>query len=487
MADQYVEDRRRKLEAIRELGIDPYGRRLDEIESNAALRARAEAADIEPGQMADHERGRATGRIMLLRNMGKLCFMTVRDSTGDLQFGLSKKALGADAWELVKQLDLGDLVAADGVLGRTKMGEITLWVDELRLQCKSLRPLPEKWHGLQDVEARYRQRYVDLFANPPVMAVFKQRSAIIEAVRQHLLGKDFLEVETPTLQPIYGGAAARPFTTHHNTLDIDLFMRISPELYLKRLMVGGIERVFELSRNFRNEGIDTQHNPEFTLLEIYQAYGDYHSMMALTEGMYAAAVEAIGGGTKRPFGDVELDFTPPWPRKSYCGLVEQAVGADIHDIDAVRARAAKEGINHQNMADDLVINALFEALVEPTLVQPTFVMDYPASLCPLTRRHPEDDRIALRFEAFAAGGMELGNAYTELNDPDIQRATLGEQVKGEGDETMRVMDEDFLRALEHGMPPAGGLGIGIDRMVMLLTNSQSIRDVILFPLQRPRA
>jgi len=485
MSDQYVDQRRRKLQGLRDLGIDPYGARFGQVLPNQYVRNKVERLRLEPGQSSDADRARAAGRIVLLRDMGRLCFVTIRDSSGDLQLGISKKAIGSDAWKAIKLLDLGDLIGAEGRLGRTKTGEITLWVDAFEVLCKALRPLPEKWHGLQDVELRYRQRYVDLFANPDVMSVFQQRILIIETVRQWLRERNFVEVETPTLQPIYGGAAARPFTTHHNTLDIDLFLRISPELYLKRLMVGGMERVFEISRNFRNEGIDTEHNPEFTMLEAYQAYGDYHDMMDLAEGVTVAAIDRLGGGYQRPFGTKTIDFAPPWRRATFAELFATHVGVDMFDHAAVRRAADQQHIDHADMADDLVVQALFDRHVEPNLVNPTFVLDFPTSLCPLTRRHPDDPRLALRFELYVSG-VELANAYTELNDPDVQRQTLSQQLRGEGDETMRVMDEDFLRALEYGMPPAGGIGIGIDRLVMLLTNSTSIRDVILFPLQRPK-
>jgi len=352
--------------------------------------------------------------------------------------------------------------------------------------CKALRQPPEKWHGLADVEARYRQRYVDLFSNPASMRVFRDRLTILGSIRQTLADAGFVEVETPTLQPIYGGAAARPFTTHHHTLDIDLYLRISPELYLKRLLVGGMERVFEISRNFRNEGISTRHNPEFTMLECYQAYGDYHDMMELLESMVISAIDRLGGGYRRPFGEMTIDFTPPWSRVRYADLFTEHVGCDMLDADAVRAAAGRHGIATEQKHPQVVVNELFEACAADTLIDPTFVLDYPAEICPLTRRCPDNPALALRFEAFASGGMELGNAYTELNDPDVQRRTLSAQLSGEGDETMRVMDEDFLTALEYGMPPAGGMGVGIDRLVMVLTNRTSIRDVILFPLQRPK-
>jgi lysyl-tRNA synthetase class 2 len=484
MTDQYFEDRKARMQAIASLGHDPYGARFPDVQANADIRCRVEAATIEPGQTVETETARAAGRIALRRVMGKLAFITLRDSTGDLQIGISKSAVEDAGWALLEQVDLGDIIGIDGVLGRTKTGEVTVWARKLTMLCKSLHPPPEKWHGLQDVDVRYRRRYLDLLSNPEVMQAFKARSRIIDAVRGYLSSLGFLEVETPMLQPIYGGAAARPFTTHHNTLDLDLFLRISPELYLKRLLVGGMERVFEINRNFRNEGISTKHNPEFTMMECYQAYGDLSDMMNVVEGVVSSCIKATGGEFKRKFREYDLDFTPPWQRKTYSELLREHAGVDVADGAGLRRKAGELGMEVRDNDDAVVANKIFEATVEQHLIQPMFVTEYPAALCPLTRRKPGDPSLALRFEAFAAS-MELGNAYTELNDPMIQRETLTSQVKGEGAETMRILDEDFLLSLEYGMPPAGGLGMGIDRMVMLLTNSESIRDVILFPLQRP--
>jgi lysyl-tRNA synthetase class 2 len=484
MTDQYYEDRRKKLLQLVELGQEPYGNRFGGVTANAAIRGRVEELGLQAGQADEKATVRAAGRIMLRRAMGKLAFLTLRDSSGDLQIGVSLARVGETAWDLVKLLDLGDIIGIDGHLGRTKTNEVTIWATGLTVLCKALQTPPEKWHGLQDVDARYRQRYLDLFSNPEVMRTFLARSRIIEAIRGHMHGLGFVEVETPVLQPIYGGAAARPFTTHHNTLDMDLFLRISPELYLKRLLVGGMERVFEIARNFRNEGISPRHNPEFTMMECYQTYGDLGDMMNVVEGIIAAGIKAVGGELWRRFGEYDLDFTPPWPRRTYRELLREHAGVDMGDVAAVRQKAASLGIEGGRMDDAIVVNKLFEATVEGNLVQPQFVTEYPAAICPLTRRKKDDPTTALRFEAFVAG-MEIGNAYTELNDPAVQRETLSAQVKGEGDETMRVMDDDFVAALEYGMPPAGGLGVGIDRVIMLLTNSPSIRDVILFPLQRP--
>jgi lysyl-tRNA synthetase class 2 len=548
MSDQ-VHDRKAKLDGVRALGIDPYGTRFTGVVSNADLRARIEQLGLQPGQTSDSATTRAAGRMVLYRDMGRLNFATIRDWTGDLQLGLSKN-LVTHGWELLKLLDLGDIIGADGQLGRTKSGEPTLWVTTLTLLSKCLHPPPEKWHGLTDVETRYRRRYVDLLANPESQRLFILRARIIDYIRGVLRRRGYIEVDTPVLQPIYGGAAARPFTTHHNTLDMDLYLRISPELYLKRCLVGGLERVYEFARCFRNEGISPRHNPEFTMLELYQAYGDYHDMMEITEEIIAGAARDVIGtyriamkragdegtrgirdqgtegpseqgtrgtrdqgaedrkaeiieqgrgqqpirGSHSPIPDPRspspgvIDFTPPWLRLKYADLFREHVGMAIGDIAALRERAAALfarkliTLDPARADDAIVISALFEHYVEHKLVNPTFVIDYPAPLCPLTKRCPDDPELALRFEIFIKG-MELGNAYSELNDPAVQRSTFSAQLRGEG-ETMAVMDEDFVEALEYAMPPAGGLGIGIDRLVMLLTGSASIRDVLLFPLQR---
>lgn len=527
--ERLYEQRVKKRDAVAALGVEPYGGRFDAVRSSEAIRREAEPLQIQPGARSDVS-ARIAGRIGLLRVMGKLAFLTIRDASGTLQLGVSQAEVG-EQWALVKEIDLGDILGADGVVGRTKTGELTLWCHKLTLLCKSLQPPPEKWHGLTDVDLRYRRRYVDLFANPDVREIFGYRSAIIQAIRKCLTDHHYCEVETPVLQPMYGGAAARPFTTHHNTLDMTLYLRISPELYLKRLLVGGMERVFEISRNFRNEGISTKHNPEFTMIELYEAYADYEVMMERTEQMVAAAFEVSTKrlvpkrleefkGLRERFQKADqegapypkeidwieayqkaadgiaagrlttvyhgkfIDLTPPWPRRKYADLLREYAGVAMDDLEAVRKKAQQLGLEPGKKDHAVIVNEVFEATVEHHLIQPTFVYDYPAAICPLTRRHPKDPSIALRFEAFVAG-MELGNAYSELNDPQVQRANFEQTVAGEGDETMAVMDADFVLALEYGMPPAGGLGVGIDRLVMLLTDSHSIRDVILFPLQRP--
>ncbi len=480
MLEKIHQDRLSKLERIRQLGIDPYGGRYDTAEAVAGIVARFKEGD-------DSQQADAAGRLILMRPMGKLIFAHLRDETGSIQICLRRNTLSDTAWALGRLLDLGDIVGVAGLLAKTKTGEITIFADRLTLLCKSVLPMPEKWHGLADVETRYRQRYLDLMSNPEAMAVAKKRIAIAEHFRTVLKGRGFVEVETPMMQALYGGAAARPFVTHHNALDVDLYLRISPELYLKRLMVGGMEKVFEFARVFRNEGIDSSHSPEYTLLELYQAYADYEVMMEITEELIATAAENVCGSAKLAFGEVQIDYGRPWRRASYDELLTEHAGVSMRDAQAVRSKARQLGIEEANKADAVIIEEVFKATVEPHLIQPTFVKDYPADLCPLTRRMADDPAVALRFEPYVAA-MELGNAYTELNDPAVQEANFSQQLAGEAEgETMRVMDEDFVTALRHGMPPAGGLGIGIDRVVMLLANRTSIRDVILFPMLRPPA
>jgi len=477
MLEKVQADRLAKLRKTRELGIDPYGLRYDTAEAIGGVLARFE--EDKEGQSAD-----AAGRLVLLRDMGKMIFAHIRDQGAQMQIALRKGALDERSWKLAKLLDLGDIVAVAGPLSRTRTGEITIWAERLTLLCKSLNPMPEKFHGLQDVETRYRRRYLDLMTNPGAMANFKKRIAIIDHMRSALKGKGFWEVETPMMQSLYGGAAARPFVTHHNTLDTDLYMRISPELYLKRLLVGGMEKVFEINRNFRNEGLDTRHNPEFTMMELYQAYGDYEVMMDITEELISTAAGEVCGSVRLPYGDVEIDYSRPWRRATYADLLAEHAQVAMADAEGVRAKARELGMEESDKDDAVVINELFDQTVERNLVQPTFVKDYPADLCPLTRRKAGDASVAERFELFVAG-MEIANAYTELNDPAVQEENFARQLKGEGDgQTMRVMDDDFITALRHGMPPAGGLGVGIDRVVMLLTDTPSIRDVILFPVLR---
>jgi lysyl-tRNA synthetase class 2 len=472
---RFERQRQEKLSRIKELGAEPYGNRYEGAEP---------AEQIRRGFKDDGSKQQANcaGRIVLLRDIGKLIFITLRDRSGTIQVGLSIKLL-AEQWQLAKLLDLGDIIGAAGQLGKTKTGEITIWAEKIVLLSKCLLPPPEKFHGLADIDQRYRQRYVDLWANPEVMERFKKRSAVITTIREFLTSGGFMEVETPMMQTIAGGAAAKPFITHHNSLDMDLFLRISPELFLKRLLVGGMEKVFEINRNFRNEGLSRQHNPEFTMIEIYQAYADYGVMMDLTEEIISLCLEKHGGGKQVQFGELTIDFTRPWRRAKYADLLKEHAGCDIDDIKAVRAKARQIELDEADMDDAVVVNEVFEATVEQNLVAPTFVIDYPAALCPLARRKKDNPKFAARFELFVAR-MELANAYTELNDPAVQYENFLTQLRGQ-EESLTKMDGDYITALKYGMPPAGGLGIGIDRLIMVLTGAESIRDVVLFPLLRP--
>ncbi len=523
------QQRRDKRAAVEALGFHPYGSREDGLVRLAAAALLYDPEADEAFQWSDNARRTAkkdnpdtpddalppitdarprvtvAGRVVLHRDGGKLIWMNLRDDTREsFQIAISKADCDEAGFALAKETDLGDLIVAEGPLMKTKKGEITLWATTLRPAAKCLVPPPEKWAGLSDIEQRYRQRYIDLWASPETMQVFQLRARIVAAVRKHLEGEGFLEVETPMLQVQAGGAAARPFVTHMNALDIDLYMRIAPELYLKRLLVGGLPRVFEVNRNFRNEGLDKQHNPEFTMVELYEAYGDYHSVMQVTEGIVRAAArlacEARAGeegldpqALRVPWGDTVIDFGAPFHRVTYAELFEKALGFSMHDTDRVRAEAQKRGLKLANeqgerFDDVFLVNELFEEYAETTLDpgKPTWIMDYPAALSPLTRPRRDDPTVAERADLFI-GGMEIGPHYTELNDPDIQAQKFREQLSGVDDEesTFRTYDADFVHALKVGMPPAGGMGLGIDRLTMLLTNQRTIRDVILFPMMRP--
>lgn len=481
-----VESRLEKLRRIEALGVDPWGGRFDHhIPIAEVLKRPCVTFDENP-----NEQVRVAGRITLRRDQGKLHWLQLRDQTGDVQIMISQRNIDELGWNLAQLLDLGDLIGVDGTFGKTRKGEPTIRAEKLTFLAKSLEPHPEKYHGMQDIEYRLRHRYLDLVYTPETLQRTKQRIVILRTIRRFLDDRGFHEVETPTLHAIAGGAAARPFITHHNALDIDLFLRIALELHLKRLLVGGLERVYELGRVFRNEGISLKHNPEFTMLELYQAYGDYHTMMDLTEGLILACIEAIGGGLQRPWGEKMVDFTPPWQRAKYADLFREHVGCDMTDRAAVLQTAARFQIASRSETGvtkehDVLVHELFEHAVEEHLHGPIFVIDYPAALCPLTKRKRDNPEIAERFELYIHG-MELANAYTELNDPITQEAAFRRQLAGlSEEESMAKMDDDFIRALRHAMPSAGGLGIGIDRLVMLLTNTQTIRDVILFPLLRP--
>lgn len=485
--------RRDKLRRIQELGFDPWGGRFDNYQAIGQIRARENEIVAEPN--TDPARPpelhgpkvRAAGRIVLQRKTGKLVFLNIHDWTGQIQLFIGQKQVGETNWELTQNFDLGDLIGVEGELKRTKTGELTVFAENLFFLTKSLETPPDKHKGLQDPELRQRMRYLDLIHTDGVLERFLRRTKIVQSIRNTLAAEGFVEVEGPTLHAIAGGAAARPFITHHNALDIDLYLRIALELHLKRLLVGGIERVYELGRVYRNEGIDQRHNPEFTMLELYQAYGDYRSMMDLTEKVIVEAIRATGQDLVLPWGDKQIDFTPPFARISYDEAFTKYAGVAPTDEEGIKGVAEREGLDVAGKHPDVVKNEVFEALVEDQLIGPVFVYDYPASICPLTKRKATDPAIAERFELFIHG-MELANAYTELNDPDLQEELFTKQLAGQAEEdSMAKMDRDFIRALRHGMPPAGGLGIGIDRLVMLLTNSQSIREVILFPLLRPEA
>jgi lysyl-tRNA synthetase class 2 len=449
-----------------------------------APKAEQRALVREDGPVAVRRMVQVAGRLTALRRHGKSTFANLTDLSGQVQLYFQQDLLGEAGYRVAQLLDVGDLVGVSGGLGRTRTGEVTIFADAVSFLAKALRPLPEKWHGLKDVELRSRQRYLDLIASPEVRERFVQRSRIVAAVREYLSGQGFLEVETPMMHAVAGGAAARPFITHHNTLDLDLYLRIAPELYLKRLLVGGLERVFEVNRNFRNEGISLKHNPEFTMLEAYQAYGDYRTMMELTEELVTFVRERTAIPETSSLGGATIHWARPWARKQFADLFAHYLGFPMEDRERTRQEAqaaeiATEGREHWELVADL-----FGRFVEAHLLDPTFVLDYPVATSPLARARTDNPELAERFELYV-GGMELVNAFSELNDPVEQRRRFTEQLADTAGEWARL-DEDFVRALEYGMPPAGGMGLGIDRLVMLLLGVTSIREVILFPLLRPR-
>lgn len=484
---EQIEQRLHKLERWQERGHLPYPPRVNRThtaaEALALFPADPPAEDAPPIEVA------VAGRLDALRVMGKSTFAHIEDGTGRIQLYASKNDLGDTYKPFTKDLDLGDFVAAQGYLFRTKTGEITVHVTDFQLASKALHPPPEQWHGLRDVETRYRRRYLDLAANPAVREIFRKRSQIVTAMRSFMDKHNFLEVETPTLQPIYGGAMARPFTTHHNALDMQLFLRISDELYLKRLIVGGLDKVYEICKDFRNEGISTKHNPEFTMLECYWAYADYQDMMWLTETMVAEIAQTVLGTTQLVYDGKAIDLAPPWQRLDLAQSIKTHTGVDV-----MATHGNLEALWTTCQAHDLkvapqptwgkLVDELLNEYVEPTIVNPTFIHTYPVELSPLSKQSPTDPRMVERFEAYVVG-MEIANAYSELNDPIQQRERFLSQQK-EADEEAHQMDDDYVFALMQGMPPTGGLGIGVDRLVMLLTDQQSIREVILFPLLRPR-
>lgn len=488
--NEQIRVRKQKLAALQEGGAQAYPNDFSPTHTAAALPERFAAASTEELEKIE-ETFSLAGRIMSLRYFGKAAFFHLQDRSGQIQVYVRQGDSPPEAVTLLKEsLDVGDLVGVAGPVFRTRTGELTIKATTLRLLSKALRPLPEKWHGLQDVEVRYRQRYLDLIVNPQVRDIFRKRAQLTHLIRRFFVERDFLEVETPIMQSLAGGALAKPFITHHNTLDIDLYLRIAPELFLKRLIVGGVDRVFELGRNFRNEGVSTKHNPEYTMLEFYQAYATYEHLMTLTEELFVFLAQEVHGGPRFIYGEHEIDLTPPWRRLAMKEAVCEYAGlsaAEIDREDLVRAKAREMGVlPHAAAPLGKVIEELFGAVVEPHLIQPTFVVSYPVEVSPLARRSDVDPRFVDRFELYVAG-RELANAFSELNDPEDQLQRFLEQLREReaGDEEAHALDEDYLRALEYGMPPTAGEGIGIDRLVMLFANAPSIRDVILFPQMRP--
>ncbi len=485
--NELIEQRIKKLGELRQSGVEPFGSTYSAEDHASELHEKCNTLTKEALE-TDPVRCSLAGRIVAMRDFGKAAFAHIQDATGKMQVYFKKDKLG-DQFPLLKKLDIGDIIGLRGKLFRTKTNELTVEVEDFIILTKSLRPLPEKWHGLKDIETRYRQRYVDLIVNPEVRQVFVKKSMIIKGIRDFLEAKGFIEVETPMLQPIPGGATARPFKTHHNALGVDLFLRIAPELYLKRLLVGGYERVYELNRNFRNEGISTKHNPEFTMLEFYIAYRDYHFLMSFTEELIPFIAEKTLGTLHVQYEDHVIDLTPPWPRIPMLdALVQKGVPREIlHDIEKAKAWAKENGVAIEKGASlGKILDEIFKEKVEPELIQPTFIIDHPVELSPLAKRKLDNPDLVERFELFITS-REIANAFSELHDPLDQKQRFLAQVeaKAQGDEEAHSMDEDFIRALEYGMPPAAGEGIGIDRLVMLLTNSPSIRDVILFPQLKP--
>ena len=482
--NEQMQNRIDKMHKIEEHGWRPFGRRFEWTHRSADVKEQFETLAEAEAEV------KMAGRVMAIRGHGKTCFMDMQDKTGRMQLYVRKDVLGEEDYSLVKMMDIGDTIGVTGIPFRTHMGEVSIKVVKMEMLSKSLRPLPEKWHGLKDIETRYRQRYVDLIVNPEVRDTFVKRSQIIRSVREVLDSHDFLEVETPILNTIAGGAAARPFISYHNALDMQVYMRIAPELYLKRLIVGGMDRVYELGRVFRNEGIDNRHNPEFTSVEIYQAFADYRDMMDLTEEVVVKTAMKVLGTTKITYEGVEIELASPWKRISMIDAVKEYSGKDFTNVtDLEEARAMAKELNvpvEPSFGIGKIINACFEEYVEDKLIQPTFITGNPKEISPLAKSNPENPEITDRFEAYIYG-REICNGFTELNDPIDQRERFLKQVeeRANGDEEANMMDEDFVNALEYGLPPTGGLGIGIDRLVMFLTDSSTIRDVLFFPTMKP--
>jgi lysyl-tRNA synthetase class 2 len=491
VSEQERAARKERLEALRKAGVDPYPARVGPHHAIAEVRARFEALDAESLE-ADPQSVAVVGRITAIRSFGKLLFLSLVENGDKIQVSAKKKEIPAELFQFIKSFDIADFVRVEGAVWRTRTGELTVDAVDAQLLAKALRPLPEKWHGLTDVEARFRQRYLDLLVNEEARRIALFRSRTLAAMRSFLDSCDFIEVETPALQPLYGGAAARPFSTHHNTYGQDLYLRISDELYLKRLVVGGLDRVYEIAHNFRNEGVSRKHNPEFTMMECYRAYADYRDMMDLTEAMIREIALRVCGGEQVAYQGETIDFAPAWPRVTLRDKLLEATGIDVlehADVESMTAAVTAAGLQRSDAPTwAKLVDDLFSEHVEPKLIQPIFITDYPVELSPLAKRSPDDPRLVERFEAFIAG-MEIGNAFSELNDPDDQRARLEGQLRArdEGDEEAHPLDEDYLRALEHGLPPTGGLGVGVDRLVMVLADAPNLREVILFPHLRPES
>ncbi len=482
--NKLVEVRIEKLKNLQENDKDPY-KITKYNRTHTSLQIRENFDSLEEKTVS------VAGRIMSKRIMGKASFCHIQDSTGKIQSYVSTNDLGEEAYKEFKSYDIGDIIGITGFVFKTKTGEISIHAKSIILLTKSLRPLPEKFHGLKDIDLRYRQRYVDLIVNPEVKETFVLRSKIIKEIKKYLDDKGYLEVDTPILNTIPGGAAARPFTTHHNTLNMDMYLRIANELYLKRLIVGGFDKVYEMGRMFRNEGMDIKHNPEFTNIELYSAYEDYNDMMDLTEDLFKTVAKNVLNTTKITYQGTDIDLETKWKRISMIDSIKEVTGIDFNNINTDEEAidiANKKGIEieESKKTRGYIINAFFEEFVEETLIQPTFIYDYPIEVSHLTKKKPTDERLTERFEVFI-GGREYGNAYSELNDPIDQYERFAEQIRQReaGDEEANMLDEDFITALEYGMPPTGGLGIGIDRMIMLFTDSASIRDVLLFPTMKP--
>lgn len=486
-----IQQRIKKLEELRSLGVNPYSNNFRVIDSSDGITE--QYGDLSSEELEEKKyHCTIAGRIIALRSFGKAAFAHIQDDKGKTQIYFKKEIIGDEAYTILKKLDIGDYIGIEGMIFRTKTGELTVEVEKFSVLSKAIRPLPEKWHGLTDIEARYRQRYVDLIVNRDVKEVFVTRSRIIKYIREFLDKKGFLEVETPMMQPIPGGAAARPFKTHHNALGIDLFLRIAPELYLKRLIVGGFERVYEINRNFRNEGISTRHNPEFTMLEFYMAYADYNDLMLMTERLFTELANNIRNSLKISAWGHEIDLTPPWERLTLKDAVLRYTDIDKEILENREAALQWAKYNEVPLKGDetpaKITLEIFEKKVEGHLINPTFIIDYPTEISPLAKRKTSDPDLTERFELFI-GGIEVANAFSELTDPEDQRGRFlsQESERAGGDEEAHKMDDDFVRALEYGMPPTAGEGIGIDRLVMLFTGQTSIRDVILFPHMRPEA